>query len=42
MIATRTGAQTQDGGLIPVSVKEGDKVLLPGFDGTQIVLGDKE
>ncbi len=42
VIATGTGARTQDGGIIPVSVKEGDKVLLPEFGGTQIVLGDKE
>jgi chaperonin GroES len=42
VIATGTGAWTQDGGLTPVSVKEGDKVLLPEFGGTQIVLGDKE
>ncbi len=41
VIATGTGARTQDGGIIPVSVKEGDKVL-PEFGGTQIVLGDKE
>ncbi|CAK9877690.1 unnamed protein product [Sphagnum jensenii] len=42
VIATGTGAWTRDGGLTPVSVKEGDKVLLPEFGGTQIVLGDKE
>jgi chaperonin GroES len=32
----------KNGGLIPVSVKEGDKVLLPEFGETQIVLADKE
>ncbi len=42
MIATGTGARTRDGGIIPVSVKEGDKVLLPEYGGTPIVLGDKE
>lgn len=30
------------GDLIPVSVKEGDKVLLPDYGGTTVKLEDKE
>ncbi|CAM6059452.1 unnamed protein product [Sphagnum tenellum] len=42
VIATGTGTRLRDGSIIPLSVKEGDKVLLPEYGGTSIVLGDKE
>ena len=31
-----------EGELVPVSVKEGDKVLLPEYGGTAVKLADKE
>uniref|UniRef100_G3MNX1 10 kDa heat shock protein, mitochondrial n=1 Tax=Amblyomma maculatum TaxID=34609 RepID=G3MNX1_AMBMU len=42
VVAVGPGARTRDGDLIPVSVKEGDVVLLPEYGGTEIKLGDKE
>ncbi|KAB1215567.1 10 kDa chaperonin [Morella rubra] len=42
VVAVGPGAHDRDGNLIPVSVKEGDNVLLPEFGGTQVLLGDKE
>lgn len=36
------GAHSRDGKLIPVSVKEGETVLLPEYGGTEVKLGDKE
>lgn len=42
MIAVGPGARDRAGNLIPVSVKEGDNVLLPEFGGTQVKLGEKE
>ncbi|CAG7864898.1 unnamed protein product [Brassica rapa] len=42
VIAVGPGARDRTGNLIPVSVKEGDNVLLPEFGGTQVKLGEKE
>ncbi|KAJ6802787.1 10 kDa chaperonin, mitochondrial-like [Iris pallida] len=42
VVAVGPGARTRDGNLIPVSVKEGDVVLLPEYGGTEVKLGDKE
>lgn len=42
MVAVGPGARDRAGNLIPVSVKEGDNVLLPEFGGTQVKLGEKE
>eukprot|EP00249_Psilotum_nudum_P007517 c20619_g1_i1 orf=183-485(+) len=42
VIATGSGGRTADGTTIPVSVKEGDTVLLPEYGGTQVKLGEKE
>ncbi|CAH2033680.1 unnamed protein product [Thlaspi arvense] len=42
VIAVGPGARDRAGNLIPVSVKEGDNVLLPEFGGTQVKLGEKE
>ncbi|XP_013603290.1 PREDICTED: 10 kDa chaperonin-like [Brassica oleracea var. oleracea] len=42
VIAVGAGSRDKDGKLIPVSVKEGDTVLLPEYGGTQVKLGEKE
>ncbi|CAL0331295.1 unnamed protein product [Lupinus luteus] len=42
VVAVGPGALDKSGNLIPVSVKEGDTVLLPEYGGTQIKLDDKE
>lgn len=42
VIAIGPGARTKDGNVIPVSVKEGDTVLLPEYGGNNIKLGEKE
>ncbi|CAN6980453.1 unnamed protein product, partial [Brassica rapa subsp. trilocularis] len=42
VIAVGPGSRDKDGKLIPVSVKEGDTVLLPEYGGTQVKLGDNE
>jgi chaperonin GroES len=42
VVAVGAGIRDREGKLIPVSVKEGDTVLLPEFGGTQVKLGDKE
>ncbi|KAE9607299.1 hypothetical protein Lal_00026084 [Lupinus albus] len=42
VVAVGPGALDKAGNLIPVSVKEGDTVLLPEYGGTQIKLDDKE
>ncbi|XP_059462213.1 10 kDa chaperonin-like [Corylus avellana] len=42
VVAVGSGIRGKEGNLIPVSVKEGDTVLLPDFGGTQVKLGDKE
>ncbi|KAF6175278.1 hypothetical protein GIB67_000599 [Kingdonia uniflora] len=42
VVAVGPGARDRDGKLIPVSVKEGDTVLLPEYGGSEIKLGEKE
>lgn len=42
VVAVGPGTRTASGGTIPVSVKEGDTVLLPEYGDTQVKLGDKE
>lgn len=42
MVAVGPGDIDKSGNKIPVSVKEGDTVLLPEYGGTQVKLGDKE
>jgi chaperonin GroES len=39
VIAVGPGRRGRDGELIPVSVKEGDKVLLPEYGGSLLKLG---
>lgn len=42
MLAVGPGRRTLDGDLIPPSVKEGDKVLLPEYGGSLVKLDNKE
>lgn len=42
VVAVGPGARDRDGKLIPVTVKEGDTVLLPEYGGTEVKLGEKE
>ncbi|KAF5199042.1 10 kDa chaperonin [Thalictrum thalictroides] len=42
VVAVGPGKLTTDGKPIPVSVKEGDTVLLPEYGGTEIKLDEKE
>mmetsp|Transcript_11898 Transcript_11898/g.25561 ORF Transcript_11898/g.25561 Transcript_11898/m.25561 type:complete len:100 (-) Transcript_11898:583-882(-) len=42
VVAVGPGRRNKDGDLIPVSVKEGDKVLLPEYGGSLIKLDQKE
>lgn len=41
MIAVGPGAPDRNGKIIPTTVKAGDKVLLPGWGGNSIKLGDE-
>ncbi|WFD32231.1 mitochondrial heat shock protein Hsp10 [Malassezia sp. CBS 17886] len=42
VIAAGPGATDADGKVVPVSVKPGDKILLPSWGGNQIKVGDEE
>ena len=42
MLAVGPGRRNRDGDLVPASVKEGDRVLLPEFGGSPVKLNDKE
>ncbi len=42
VLATGPGALNRDGKLVPVSLKVGDKVLLPEYGGTNVSPNDKE
>lgn len=42
VVAVGPGHHDREGKLIPVSVKEGDTVLLPEYGGTEVKLDDKE
>ncbi|KAK9735897.1 hypothetical protein RND81_04G236200 [Saponaria officinalis] len=41
VIAVGPGSRTNDGTVIPVSLKEGDTVLLPEYGGQELKLQDK-
>ncbi|KAH9326950.1 hypothetical protein KI387_007128, partial [Taxus chinensis] len=41
VVAVGPGARNKEGNIIPVSLKEGDQVLLPEYGGTEVKLGDK-
>ena len=42
VVATGSGGRAKDGSLIPMTVKEGDMVLLPEYGGTEVKIEDKE
>ena len=42
MVAVGPGRRTTAGELVPVAVKEGDRVLLPEYGGTAVKLEEKE
>ncbi|KAF8321192.1 hsp10-like protein [Clavulina sp. PMI_390] len=42
VIAVGPGAPDKDGKVVPTSVKAGDRVLLPGWGGNQIKVGEDE
>lgn len=42
VISVGPGSRSKDGNTIPVSVKEGDHVLLPEYGGTEVKLAEKE
>ncbi|XP_078536566.1 10 kDa heat shock protein, mitochondrial [Lissotriton helveticus] len=42
VMAIGTGSKGKSGELQPVSVKVGDKILLPEYGGTKVVLDDQE
>ncbi|XP_059152318.1 10 kDa heat shock protein, mitochondrial-like [Physella acuta] len=42
VVATGTGARKDNGTVVPPSVKVEDKVLLPEYGGTTVVLEEKE
>ncbi|GMH08111.1 hypothetical protein Nepgr_009951 [Nepenthes gracilis] len=42
VVSVGPGFRDEEGKHVPVSVKEGDTVLLPEYGGTEVKLGDKE
>ncbi|THH31209.1 hypothetical protein EUX98_g2986 [Antrodiella citrinella] len=42
VIAVGPGARDRDGNMVPVSVKAGDRVLLPGWGGNSIKVGEED
>ncbi|GFO05285.1 10 kda chaperonin [Plakobranchus ocellatus] len=42
VVAIGSGARKDNGTVVPPSVKVGDKVLLPEYGGTKVVLEEKE
>lgn len=42
VVAVGSGSKGKGGEIQPVSVKVGDKVLLPEYGGTKVVLNDKD
>ncbi|KAK0470438.1 hsp10-like protein [Desarmillaria tabescens] len=42
VIAVGPGAPNKDGAVVPTTVKAGDRVLLPGWGGNSIKVGDEE
>ena len=42
VIATGKGRATEDGKVIPLDVKKGDKVLIGKFSGIEVTIGDVE
>ncbi|KAF8494764.1 hsp10-like protein [Gautieria morchelliformis] len=42
VIATGPGAPNKDGQIVPTTVKPGDRILLPGWGGNSIKVGEEE
>ncbi|CAD5116756.1 DgyrCDS5611 [Dimorphilus gyrociliatus] len=42
VVAVGNGLRTDSGEIIPTTVKIGDKVLLPEYGGTKVVMDDKD
>ena len=42
IVSVGPGARNEKGELIPISVKAGDRVLLPEYGGTKVVVEEKE
>ncbi|ESO10012.1 hypothetical protein HELRODRAFT_156380 [Helobdella robusta] len=42
VVAVGEGNRTEKGDLIPVNVKVGDRVILPEYGGTKVILDEKE
>ena len=42
VVVVGPGARDKDGKLVPVTLKEGETVLLPEYGGTEVKLGEKE
>ncbi|KAF8999787.1 hsp10-like protein [Cyathus striatus] len=42
VIATGPGAPNKEGAVVPTTVKAGDRVLLPGWGGNSIKVGEEE
>jgi chaperonin GroES len=42
VIAVGPGKKTDEGKLVPMNVKKGEKVLMPKYGGTEVKIGEKE
>ena len=42
VIATGTGARSEDGKILPLDVKVGDRILFGKWSGTEVKVGDEE
>lgn len=42
VVAVGTGKRDDKGNLIPLTVKKGDRILLPKYGGTEVKIDDKE
>ncbi|XP_026552634.1 10 kDa heat shock protein, mitochondrial isoform X2 [Pseudonaja textilis] len=42
VVAVGSGSKSKDGNIQPISVKVGEKVLLPEYGGTKVILDDKD
>lgn len=42
VIAVGKGRVTEDGKVVPLDIKKGDKVLIGKFSGTEVMIGDVE
>lgn len=42
VVAVGPGGRTSDGNVVPMALKEGDKVILPNYGGTEVKMDDKD